>query len=206
MPRNEEGYNERRQQIIDGALRVFAQKGFAQATIKEIAQAAGIGSPGLIYHYFADKNDLLGQIFAAQVPIASLLDKPEALFDLPVREGLTLLAHSFLQILQKRAFIDRLKLLLGEVTRQPDLLAVVTELGPTRVFALLGAYLERQMAAGVLRQMEPAIAVRCFMGPLVLYILTRAVLHMPDAQSIPPEQMATEAVELFLTGMLINRP
>jgi TetR/AcrR family transcriptional repressor of mexJK operon len=204
MPRNEEEYNERRQQIIDGALRVFAQKGFAQATIKDIAQAAGIGSPGLIYHYFADKNDLLRQIFATQVPIAALLENPATLFDLPVRAGLLLLAQSFLQILQKRAFIDRLKLLLGEVTHQPDLLAVATELGPVRVLGLLAAYLERQMDAGVLRRMEPAVAVRCFMGPLVLYILTREVLHVPDAQGITPEQMATEAVELFLTGTLVQ--
>src|SRR5690348_12855530 len=40
---------ERRRQIIDGALQVFSSRGFAQATNKEIAQAAGIRSPGLIY-------------------------------------------------------------------------------------------------------------------------------------------------------------
>ena len=41
---------QRRQQIIDGALMVFAEKGFDKATNQEIAEAAGIGSAGLIYH------------------------------------------------------------------------------------------------------------------------------------------------------------
>ena len=51
MPsRDEQDFEERRQQIIDGALEVFSEKGFEKATNKDIAEAAGIGSPGLIYH------------------------------------------------------------------------------------------------------------------------------------------------------------
>ena len=55
--------NERRQQIIDGALDVFATKGFENATNKDIARASKIGSPALIYHYFrlvADNRLLIG--------------------------------------------------------------------------------------------------------------------------------------------------
>ena len=46
---------QRRQQIIDGALAVFAEKGFDKATNQEIAAAAGISSADLIYHYFDSK-------------------------------------------------------------------------------------------------------------------------------------------------------
>jgi AcrR family transcriptional regulator len=49
-PRDEQDYETRRQQIIDGALQVFATKGFERATNKDIALASKIGSPGLIYH------------------------------------------------------------------------------------------------------------------------------------------------------------
>ena len=56
-PRDEQDFESRRQQIIDGALQVFASKGFEKATNKDIAVASGIGSPGLIYHYFKDKCD-----------------------------------------------------------------------------------------------------------------------------------------------------
>ena len=48
----------RRKQILDAATRVFAEKGFHRATIKEIARVAGIAD-GTIYTYFASKTDVL---------------------------------------------------------------------------------------------------------------------------------------------------
>ena len=45
-PRDDTDYESKRQQIIEGALHVFASKGFENATNKDIARAAGIGSPG----------------------------------------------------------------------------------------------------------------------------------------------------------------
>src|SRR5262249_17661737 len=48
----------RRTQILDAATRVFASKGFNRATIRAVAQDAGVAD-GTIYNYFANKTDLL---------------------------------------------------------------------------------------------------------------------------------------------------
>jgi AcrR family transcriptional regulator len=48
----------RKAQILEGAARVFAEKGFARATTKEIAEAADV-SEGTIYNYFNSKEDVL---------------------------------------------------------------------------------------------------------------------------------------------------
>jgi AcrR family transcriptional regulator len=48
----------RREQIIEAATRVFAEKGFRRATTREVARAAGV-SEGTIYNYFEDKDALL---------------------------------------------------------------------------------------------------------------------------------------------------
>src|SRR5205807_2990707 len=48
----------RRNQILDAATRVFAEKGFHRATIKDIARVAGIAD-GTIYTYFASKTAVL---------------------------------------------------------------------------------------------------------------------------------------------------
>src|SRR5437764_14295224 len=48
----------RRNQILDAATQVFAQKGFHRATIKDIARVAGIAD-GTIYTYFSSKTDVL---------------------------------------------------------------------------------------------------------------------------------------------------
>ena len=55
---------ERPRQILGAALDVFAEKGFARATMDEIAEAAGI-TKGTIYLYFKSKKDLLLEVIRA---------------------------------------------------------------------------------------------------------------------------------------------
>lgn len=48
----------RRAQILDAATKVFAEKGFTRATVRDIAKTAGIAD-GTIYNYFKNKDDVL---------------------------------------------------------------------------------------------------------------------------------------------------
>jgi AcrR family transcriptional regulator len=55
-----------RQALMDAASRVFEQRGFARATTREIAAAAGVAE-GTIYRHFADKHALFREVFFAAV-------------------------------------------------------------------------------------------------------------------------------------------
>jgi hypothetical protein len=68
----------------------------------------------------------------------------------------------------------------------------------------LATYLERQMDLGVLRREDPAIAARCFMGPLITYMLTRIIFHQPEALAIEPEEMLRGTVRTFLRGLAVQ--
>ena len=68
MARTPKVVEDRREQIIDAAMRIFAQKGFARATNKDVAQEAGI-TPGLIYHYFENKEALLMAVIEGRSPL-----------------------------------------------------------------------------------------------------------------------------------------
>src|SRR5947209_20150679 len=121
MPsRDEQDFEGRRQQIIDGALEVFADKGFEKATNKDIADASGIGSPALIYHYFKDKSDLFRQVLEQRVPLLQLLARPEELLALPPAEALTRFGRAYLQIMERPESMAFLKLILGEAIRRPQ--------------------------------------------------------------------------------------
>ena len=50
--------------ILAEACRLFATNGFAETSIRDIAEAAGISNAAL-YHFFADKNELFARIFVA---------------------------------------------------------------------------------------------------------------------------------------------
>ncbi|HYO56531.1 TetR/AcrR family transcriptional regulator [Archangium sp.] len=49
---------ERRQQIVEGLLRVMAERGYERASIAEIAKAAGLSS-GLVHYHFTEKQEIL---------------------------------------------------------------------------------------------------------------------------------------------------
>lgn len=52
----------KKEKILKASLAVFSKKGFPEATMREIAQKAGV-SLGLIYFYFKSKDDILKEIF-----------------------------------------------------------------------------------------------------------------------------------------------
>ena len=98
--RDKPDWERKRQQIIDGALTVFAAKGFEKATNQEIARAAGIGSPGLIYHYFENKADLLQQAVISRSTSLRSVVNDDALMDMAPHEALRLIASAFLTTLE----------------------------------------------------------------------------------------------------------
>jgi AcrR family transcriptional regulator len=205
-PRDEQGYENRRQQIIDGALEVFASKGFERATNKDIAQAAGIGSAGLIYHYFKDKADLLRQVIEQRVPLLQLLNRGDTLMALPPQEALTIFATTFLKNVDNPTSVALFKLMVSEALRRPAVADMLNAIGPGRGFALLGRYLEQQMDAGTLRRMDPGAAARCFVGPLLAFVVTREIVPQPDTARLSSEMMTATAVDIFLQGMAPKAP
>jgi TetR/AcrR family transcriptional regulator, fatty acid metabolism regulator protein len=53
---------DRRRQILDAAVRVFARQGFHACRVSDIAREAGVAY-GLVYHYFDSKDQVLNELF-----------------------------------------------------------------------------------------------------------------------------------------------
>src|SRR5215472_5111688 len=87
--------NPRRAQILDAALEVMAEHGFRGASIKRIAQRAGLKSPALIYWYFRDKDALLEAVLAQLAPVLGEVAGLERLIDEPPEVVLPRLVTSF---------------------------------------------------------------------------------------------------------------
>jgi len=54
---------DKRRQILDAAIRVFARQGFHSTRVSDIADEAGVAY-GLVYHYFKSKDEVLNELFA----------------------------------------------------------------------------------------------------------------------------------------------
>jgi TetR/AcrR family fatty acid metabolism transcriptional regulator len=53
---------DKRRQILDAAIRVFARQGFHSTRVSDIADEAGVAY-GLVYHYFKSKDEVLNELF-----------------------------------------------------------------------------------------------------------------------------------------------
>jgi TetR/AcrR family transcriptional regulator, fatty acid metabolism regulator protein len=53
---------DRRRQILDAAIRVFARQGFHSCRVSDIADEAGVAY-GLVYHYFSSKEQVMNELF-----------------------------------------------------------------------------------------------------------------------------------------------
>jgi len=56
---------DKRRQILDAAVRVFARQGFHSARVSDIADEAGVAY-GLVYHYFPSKDEVLNELFSVR--------------------------------------------------------------------------------------------------------------------------------------------
>jgi len=54
---------DKRRQILDAAIRVFARQGFHSTRVADIADEAGVAY-GLVYHYFKSKEEVLNELFS----------------------------------------------------------------------------------------------------------------------------------------------
>lgn len=192
----------RRNQIIDAALKVFAEKGIEGATNRDIANAAGINSPGLIYHYFDSKEDLFRAVIAERIPtVQALTQQADQLLTQPPQEVLTMIATTILNAAGEPTMRALMRLILGEATRRTDVSSLIFEAGSAHIIGFLYRYLEHLMESGQLRQTDLGAAVRCYMGPIFVYVITTYAFGIEDPHAPAPEVLIATHVTTFLRGM-----
>src|SRR5512145_825363 len=89
------GFDVQRAAIRDAAARLFADKGYASASIADLARACGI-SKALMYHYYRDKEDLLADIALSYVDRLASIVADVAAQQLPPAAHLRRLVEAFM--------------------------------------------------------------------------------------------------------------
>jgi AcrR family transcriptional regulator len=193
-----------RQQLLDAATQVFAARGFARATTKEIARAAGVAE-GTIYRHFADKHELFFAAFSAKNPLTDqqFLDLPQRAGKATVRENL----RRFISVLED---VERtLAPLQASVWSDAELMEALKTSAPTHddsqarpadAWLPLTAYLEAEQALGRVRadiDCEKA-AFALFAVPLAAVVLSRT----SRSKSPEAELDIMGAVDVVLGGLL----
>ena len=200
MARTPKVVEDRREQIIDAAMYVFAQKGFTRATNKDIAREAGI-TPGLIYHYFENKEALLKAIIDGRSPLALINTLPPQALALPPEVFLRYIIMQVLSILEEANFIQLIRVFLPEAVYDQDLGSTLGS-AMQQALSFLETYFQAKMDAGELRKTDPSLIPQLLMGSVMAFVLRRNVIRDPQVLHYTHEQIADAVVETMLKGLL----
>ncbi len=192
---------ERRQQIMDAAMRVFAEKGFTGATTKDIAHEAGV-TPGLIYHYFEDKRAVFNAIFVEHSPLggASSLLVTDGLDEIDPHILLPLLVTKLVSRLEGTDNGCAFKVMMGEALHDAEVKDILNAHFLSLVEAL-ASYLRGQIERGRLRPLDPVLVAHMLLGSIVTCVFRRSLTGNATLNSYSGEQIAATMVDLMLGGL-----
>jgi AcrR family transcriptional regulator len=172
---------ERRNQLIDAALALFAEKGLDNTTIKDLAARVGVAQ-GLIYHYFASKEDLLVAVIERHNFIGEMAEVFLAAGGQPIRE---VLHHAMLHALGLIGSHQELvRILFREALTHPELQGHVRMYQQSGIGILTG-FLDARIASGELRPHDTQTTARMIAGFVFAVYATAApaepyITHMLD--------------------------
>jgi TetR/AcrR family transcriptional regulator, fatty acid metabolism regulator protein len=174
---------EKRRQLLDAAVRVFARKGYHASRVGDIAAEAG-GAHGLLYHYFASKDQVLEAVFHENwsvllARIASVEETDEPAAD-QLRHITAIVLRTWLHL------PDVVRVVIREFGRSPELADRIGELA--QPIEAIQRVIERGIERREFRQdIDPRVAATVFYGSidelLTAWVLDRLPSREEDVAS-----------------------
>jgi AcrR family transcriptional regulator len=201
--------DERRKAIVTAAVPLFARKGFAGTTTKELAEAAGI-SEALLFRHFPSKKNLYGEILRLGCegdPALERLATLEASTATLVHMIHFMVGYFLLGTAVDRDELDsRLRLVLHSFLEDGEYARELFDRIFERVHPLFAASIEAAAAAGDLRPGPIASANRFWFGQHIAAMV--AFVFLPGRASVPyqgtPAALVEEASWFILRGIGIR--
>ncbi len=198
--RKERERSARRHEIVHAARAVFAEKGFANATLEEIAERAGFGK-GTVYNYFESKETLFSAAIADLLDDVTAIARDVSVMDLPIREALT--EYVKRMIAYYEANFDFCRMMMSEWVR-PELEGVACPIGQIHariqmVAEPLAQLFKSAMRRRLIRRSDPMILAKMFIGIVHDYYVMNMVPPLPAKTVRAQTEMI---VSVFFEGIV----
>jgi AcrR family transcriptional regulator len=188
----------KRQQILEGAKRVFMKMGFDAASMNDVTREAGV-SKGTLYVYFANKEELFSAMIESERAafVASVRTALAEHDD--VETGLYDFAVSFITHVTDEKVIDAMRTVLGVRDRMPQLCQRFFK-GPENLRTILCDFLQQHVAAGKLEIDDLDLAAGQFLDLASGSFFKLRLFGSMDRPPPPSEidRVARGAIRMFL--------
>jgi TetR/AcrR family transcriptional repressor of mexJK operon len=196
----------KRDQILDGARRVFLRDGFAGASTDAMAAEAGV-SKRTLYAYYPSKEDLFVDILRKltlenpQIRALESMEEMSPKNHYEFRRDLLELAHKIITTMMQPDYMALLRTTIADTHRFPQLGGLFRATVPERAMSTFAVFIERVRERGMVRKdVNGDVAARMFVGPLLTYAVLNGLLVEGPPQPPGPEKIE-EIVDLYMNAI-----
>lgn len=194
-------------ELIEAALALFVEKGFAATRVEEVAAHAGV-SKGTLFLYFPSKEDL----FKAVVRETVAGRFPEWADELAEFQGdsvelVRYAMHTWWERVGMTPASGITKLVMAEASTFPEIASFYQNEVVAPGHDLIRRILQRGIDRGEFREMPLDYAVYSLIAPMIFLLMWKHAMTpcAPPSQQIEPLTFIDTQVDLILSGML-KRP
>jgi AcrR family transcriptional regulator len=191
IPLTAEEQERRRKEIFDASVHLFLDKGFNETTMREIAQAAGVGKSTL-YDYFKSKDEILVSYFENEIEIMTERAQEIVAQDLDVPKKLRKIMQMHLAYL-----VDNKNLYLKLTVEAQRLSLGSQQQIQSKRYGyqdMIRTLVEEGIRQEEFRPVNPLFAARSIITLLSLAVFT-------SRPTGTPEEMMEDAIAIFFTGI-----
>jgi AcrR family transcriptional regulator len=190
---------DRRGQILQGAMELFAEKGFRGATTREIARHLGI-SEALMFKYFPSKEALYQAIIQKRTDGSEeMLFPKEAIKAKDDRQVFRSVA-SYL-ISKNTGDPVFMRLLQFGALEGHELSRIFFETHARERTKLLSNYIRQRIKEKAFKKVPPLLAARAFMGMILHYVQSQEIYDFKKFFHFSQEKVVDTFVDTFLHGL-----
>ncbi len=191
IPLTEEEQAKRRREIFHAAVKVFLKKGFQETSMREIAEAAGIGKSTL-YDYFKTKDEILVFVFEEELNDLTSHAQRIALQNISADERIKQVMEMHLEFLVEN------KNLFMRLTFEAQRLKLESQKriqnGRYAYQDLLRGLIEEGIRESTFRKVDPLLVAR-------LLVHTMAPVVFASRPTGTPQKMMKETLDIFFKGI-----
>jgi AcrR family transcriptional regulator len=187
--------------ILDAALAAFAQHGFADARIEDIARAAKV-SKGSVYLYFPTKQALFEALVRRDIgPRVAMAKGFLDACDGPLEPALSALADMVASIIDSGQTPIYPRLLVAESQRLPELVDFYRREVVGVLLGALSRLFARAMARGEIAQDDPVMLAHLFVAPVLKALMWALIFTPGEPEPFRAGPYLTAHIRLFMKGL-----
>lgn len=188
-------------EVLDAALHLFVQRGYAHTTVEQIARQAGL-SKGAVYLYFPSKKALLeGLVRRAVGPVAAFLQNMGAGFRGDPRPAIAGFLKFAAGAMSQPGTMAIPKLVLREVMTAPEIAQIYRTEVLERAMPALQALIAQGVEGGYIRKVDPEMAIRTVMGPIIAHLVLAEVFGIAPADGLALDRLVDTHTAILFAGL-----